>query len=237
MKPIFVKLLIGVGAALVLLYQSTFVVFQTQQALVVQFGEIVRVIREPGLNFKIPFVQNVLTFDNRLLDFPTRAGEFITYNREIDVEERVVIDGFVRYKITNPVQFYQAVKNEANLASRLNSIVLANMRKTLAKYSLSDLLSDKRAEIMEVIRKQVNDQSNIARVASAEGVEEKVGAHGSGFGIEVVDLRIVRADLPADISQSTYERMRQNFTRKHCVSAQKGKRRRWKSPPPQIVKR
>ena len=213
MKPIFLKLLIGAGVALVLLYQSTFVVFQTQQALVVQFGEIVRVIREPGLNFKIPFVQNVLTFDNRLLDFRTRAGEFITYNREIDVEERVVIDGFVRYKITNPVQFYQAVKTEANLASRLNSIVLANMRKTLAKYSLSDLLSDKRAEIMKVIQGQVNEQANIARVAAAEGVEEKVGAHGSGFGIEVVDLRIVRADLPNDISQATYERMRQNFTK------------------------
>jgi membrane protease subunit HflC len=213
MKPLFIKLLIGAGVALFILFQSTFVVLQTQQVLVVQFGEIVRVIQKPGLNFKIPFIQNVLTFDKRLLDFRTRAGEFITYNRDIDVEERVVIDGFVRYKITNPVQFYQAVKNEANLASRLNSIVLANMRKTLANYSLSDLLSDKRAEIMDVIRRQVNQQANVARVAPEDGSTAKVGAHGSGFGIEVVDLRIVRADLPADISQSTYERMRQNFTK------------------------
>jgi membrane protease subunit HflC len=212
MKPVFIKLAVVLGSIGFLLYSSAFVVFQTQQALVIQFGEIVRVIRDPGLAFKLPFVQNVVFFDNRLLDFRTQAGEFITHNRKTDVEERVVIDAFVRYRITDPVQFYQAVKTEANLASRLNSIVLANMRKVMANYSLSDLLSDKRAEVMVEILKQVNRQANVIRVEK-EGEVSEVGARGKGFGIEVVDLRMVRADLPADISQSTYERMRQNFTK------------------------
>jgi len=212
MKTVFIKLAFVLGGALFLLYNSAFVVFQTQQALVLQFGEIVRVIREPGLAFKMPFVQSVYFFDNRLLDFRTQAGEFIAHNQKTDVDERVVIDAFVRYRITDPVQFYQAVKTEANLASRLNSIVLANMRKVLANHSLSDLLSEKRADIMANIRKQVNRQANIVRVEKA-GETSKVGARGKGFGIEVVDLRVVRAELPADISQSTYERMRQNFTK------------------------
>lgn len=210
MKPIFIKLAIFIGGGLILLSNAVFVVTQAQQALVLQFGEIVRVVREPGLSFKIPFVQTLEYYDNRLLDFRTEPTEFITSNRETDVEERVVIDAFVRYRITNPVQFYQAVRNETNLASRLNSIVLANMRKIMANYSLSDLLSDKRSGIMKQIRDQVNMQANIMRI---DGAEAKVGDHGKGFGIKVVDLRIVRADLPSDISQSTYERMRQNFTK------------------------
>lgn len=224
MKPMMMKLLFSLGAILFLLYQSVFVVFQTQQALVLQFGQIVRVVQEPGLSFKIPFIQNVYFFEKRLLDFRTQAGEFITKNRATDVEERVVIDAFVRYRITDPVQFYQAVKTEANLASRLNSIVLANMRKTLANYSLSDLLSGERTTIMAKIREQVNVQARSGRVlapkegdTAAEGIEkatkEANDTLSSGFGIEVVDLRIVRADLPLDISESTYERMRQSFTK------------------------
>lgn len=212
MKPVLMKLAVVLGGIGFLLYNSAFVVFQTQQALVLQFGEIVRVVRAPGLNFMVPFIQSVYFFDNRLLDFRTQAGEFITHNRKTEVEERVVIDAFVRYRITDPVQFYQAVKTEANLASRLNSIVLSNMRKTLANHSLTDLLSSERNTIMGKIRDQVNRQANVVKV-EVEGEKSEVGARGQGFGIEVVDLRIVGADLPADISQSTYERMRQNFTK------------------------
>lgn len=214
------KLLIKIGAGFavtgLLLYSSVFIVVQTQQALVLQFGEIVREIQEPGLKFKIPFVQNVIFFDKRLLDFRAQPAEFISKNRQTDVEERVVIDAFVRYRITDPVLFYQAVRTEANLASRLNSIVVSNMRKTLANHSLGDLLSKDRAGIMEQIRLQVNRQATRGdmedRVEGSVGVET-TQRRGQGFGIEILDLRIVRADLPADISQATYERMRKNFTK------------------------
>lgn len=189
-----------------------FVVPQTQQALVVQFGEITRVVKKPGLNAKIPFIQNVIFFDNRILDFNAQPAEFITKNKVTDVEERVVIDAFVRYRITDPVQFYKTVKNEANLNSRLNSIVLASMRRVLANHSLSDLLSDQRVSIMEQIQANVNAQAQSIPLTVKESAEAKP-RRLQGFGIEVVDVRIMRADLPSDISQSTYERMRKDFTK------------------------
>lgn len=216
MSPVLMRIGVAVLVIGVLLYSSAFVVVQTQQALVLQFGEIVRVIQKPGLYFKLPFVQNVIFFDRRLLDFRAAPAEFISKNRATDVEERVVIDAFVKYRITDPVLFYQAVRTEANLANRLNSIVVANMRKTLANHSLNDLLSEDRADIMRQIRDQVNRQATRGDMADREagntGVEN-TQRRGQGFGIEVVDVRIIRADLPADISQATYERMRKNFTK------------------------
>lgn len=198
-----------VFAIIIVLNATLFVVPQTQQALVLQFGEITRTIKEPGLNAKIPFIQNVMYFDKRILDFNAQPAEFITKNRATDVEERVVIDAFVRYRITDPVQFYQAVKTEANLNSRLNSIVLSSMRRVLAGYSLSDLLSAKRGSIMEQIKDNVNFQARAALDKEGNALQRR----GAGFGIEVVDVRIMRADLPSDISQSTYERMRKDFTK------------------------
>lgn len=189
-------------AALILIDATLFIVPQTGQALVLQFGEIKRVVKTPGLKAKLPFIQNVMMFDRRILEFEAQPAEFITRNRETDVDERVVIDAFVRYRITDPVQFYQSVRNEANLKNRLNSIVLSSMRRVLAGYSLGDLLSKERSAIMEKIEANVNAQAS----AAAE-------AKGRGFGVKLIDLRIVRADLPADISQSTYERMRKNFTK------------------------
>jgi membrane protease subunit HflC len=212
MKPLYIKFSVAAFALLVLAYQSAFMVLQTQQTLVLQLGEIVRVVRAPGLNFKMPFVQNVIYFDNRLLEYHTRPTEYITKNRKNDVEERVLIDAFVRYRITDPVQFFRAVRNEANLKARLGTIMVANMRKTIANYSLVDLLSDKRRGIMLAIQKEVNAQANNEAVTAEEGVIG-AGALGRGFGIKIVDLRLVRADLPPDISQATYERMRQNFTK------------------------
>lgn len=209
MQAIVVKLGIALVAALVLLSSTLFVVPQTAQALVLQFGEIVRVVREPGLNVKIPFVQSVMYFDNRILDFEAQPAEFITRNRTADVDERVVIDAFVRYRITDPQQFYQSVKNEANLNSRLNSVVVSSMRRVLGNHSLANLLSNERDSIMREIRDVVNAQAQ--GVALTE--ENKGTRRNEGFGIEVVDVRIMRADLPSDISQSTYERMRKNFTK------------------------
>lgn len=198
--------------ALILLSSTLFVVPQTKQALVIQFGDIKRVVDKPGLHAKLPLIQNTVFFDKRILDFNAQPAEFITKNKQTDVEERVVIDAFVRYRITDPVQFYQAVKTEANLNSRLNSIVLSSMRRVLANHSLSDLLSEQRVAIMQQIQTNVNAQAQSVPLTVQESAEAKP-RRLSGFGIEVVDVRIMRADLPSDISQSTYERMRKDFTK------------------------
>jgi membrane protease subunit HflC len=200
--PALIKSLIAFLAVSILAMNTFFVVSQTQQALVLQFGQIVRVVGKPGLKAKIPFVQNLMFFDKRILDFTAQPAEFITHDVVAGIDERVVIDAFVRYRITDPVKFYQAVKTEENLKSRLGSVVLSAMRRTLAAHSLSDLLSAERTGIMREIKDGVN-------AAVHSGSRNR----NAGFGIEVVDLRIIRADLPADISQATYERMRKNFTK------------------------
>lgn len=206
MSPAFIKTIVIAFIVVILMHATLYIVPQTQQALVLQFGEIKKTVTEPGLNAKLPFVQNVLFFDKRILDFEAQPAEFITRNRTTEVDERVVIDAFVRYRITNPAQFYQSVKTEKNLHSRLNSIVVSSMRRVLGNHSLADLLSNDRDAVMGKIRETVNDQAHGEADADTNG-------RGQGFGIEVVDVRIMRADLPADISQSTYERMRKNFTK------------------------
>jgi len=206
-----IKLGIGTVAAILLANASLFVVPQTRQALVLQFGEIKRTVTKPGLYAKVPFIQSAIYFDKRILDFKAQPAEFITKNRTNDVEERVVIDAFVRYRITDAEQFFKAVKTEANLNSRLNSIVLSSMRRVLANHSLSDLLSNKRSEIMDQIQKNVNAQAQSIPLTVQETAEKSRTMRG--FGIEVVDVRIMRADLPSDISQATYERMRKDFTK------------------------
>lgn len=213
MQGTIIKLSLAAFAALLFINSCLFVVPQTGQALVLQFGEIKRVVKTPGLHIKMPLVQDLLMFDKRILEFETRPAEFITKNRDTGVDERVVIDAFVRYRITDPVQFYKAVKNEANLNQRLTSVVLSSMRRVLAAHSLSNLLSKDRAAIMKQIKQNVNSQ-----VSGKIGVAPRENSGGaskniSGFGVEVVDVRIVRADLPSDISQATYERMRKNFTK------------------------
>ena len=203
--PIVIKFGLAVIAFLIIVSTTLYVVPQTQQALVLQFGEIKRVVKKPGLHAKLPLVQNVLFFDKRILDFEAQPAEFITHNRDMDVDERVVIDAFVRYRITDPQQFFQSVKNEDNLTSRMNSVVVSSMRRVLGNHSLGDLLSNDRDSIMLEIRDKVNQQ--------AQGMGGDADHNNDGFGIQVVDVRIMRADLPTDISQSTYERMRKNFTK------------------------
>ncbi|MDX2094910.1 MAG: protease modulator HflC [Alphaproteobacteria bacterium] len=213
MHPTMIKTAIAAVVTLVLMTSSLFIVPQTAQALVLQFGEIKRVVKAPGLHIKVPFIQDLLMFDKRILEFETKPAEFISKNRDTGVDERVVIDAFVRYRIIDPVQFFQSVKNESNLNNRLTSVVLSSMRRVLAAHSLNDLLSTARSDIMRQIKVNVN-----AQVSAAAGVVARQNSSGpsrnvQGFGVEVVDVRIVRAELPADISQSTYERMRKNFTK------------------------
>ncbi|MEJ0009113.1 MAG: protease modulator HflC [Alphaproteobacteria bacterium] len=204
MNTRYVTYAVALLAVLILVSNVFFIVPQTSQAIVVQFGRIVRVISGPGLYARVPFIQSVSYFDRRILGFDAQPAEFITHDPAAGIDERVVIDAFVRYRITDPVKFYQAFKTEGNADSRMGSIVLSAMRRVLGGRSLSDLLSAGREPIMERIKGEVNDV--------AKG-EKSTAQNSPAFGIEVVDVRIMRADLPADISQSTYERMRKNFTK------------------------
>jgi len=173
-------LLIALG---VLGMSSLFIVDQTEQALVLQLGEVRRVIREPGLQFKRPFIENVVEYDKRVLDFEPPHEEVIVAD-----QKRLVTDTYTRYRINNPLLFYQTVGTEEGVRARLSALVTGSLRRVLGNVTLNDILSEKRAAIMRQIR-------------------DDVGAEAKGFGIEVVDVRLRRADLPEENSQAIYARM------------------------------
>jgi membrane protease subunit HflC len=170
-------------AAGVLASSSLFIVDQTEQALVLQLGEVRRVIRQPGLQMKRPFIENVVFYDNRVLDFEPPHEEVI-----VSDQKRLVTDTYTRYRITNPLQFYQTVGTEAGVRARLAALVTGSLRRVLGNVTLGDILSDKRAGIMRQIR-------------------DDVAAQAKPFGIDVVDVRLRRADLPEENSQAIYARM------------------------------
>ena len=162
---------------------ALFTVHQTQQALVLQFGDPKRVITEPGLHFKVPFIQNAIYVDRRVLDFDAEANEVI-----LGDQKRLVVDAFARYRIVDPLRFYQSVGTEGILRGRIDTILDASLRKTLGEVPLFTVLSADRAELMNQIRDQANTETK-------------------QFGIDILDVRIKRADLPAENSQAIYRRM------------------------------
>lgn len=203
------KLLVGglfaLGIAAIALLNSLFIVSQTERALVLEFGRAIRVEDEPGLKMKVPFIQNVVFFDNRLIDFNAEPKEINASD-----QKRVIIDAFVRYRITDPLRFYQTVQNESVMRDRLNSILESSLKKEVGSYPLSALLSPTRNTIMDAILRDVNRQAT-GRIREGEedaaaGVALEV-AKGGGFGIEVKDVRIKRADLPQTNSNAIYARM------------------------------
>ncbi len=167
----------------VLATSSFFIVDQTEQALVLQFGEVRRVVRTPGLQMKRPFIENVIDYDKRVLDFEPPHEEVIVAD-----QKRLVADTYTRYRITNPLLFYQTVGTEEGVRARLSALVTGSLRRVLGNVTLNDVLSEKRAGIMRQIR-------------------DEVAAEAKGFGIEVVDVRLRRADLPEENSQAIYARM------------------------------
>ncbi|MFN3449888.1 MAG: protease modulator HflC [Roseococcus sp.] len=163
---------------------SFFTVHQTQQVLITQFGQPIRVIQQPGLNVKLPFIQSVIVFDRRLLDFEGPGEEVI-----LGDQRRLIVDSFTRYRITDPLLFFQTVgATEAGIRGRLNSIVSSALRRVLASEPLLSVLSADRTRIMAEIRRQVNEEAR-------------------RFGIEVTDVRIRRADLPDENTQAILARM------------------------------
>jgi modulator of FtsH protease HflC len=168
----------------ILAMSSLFIVDQTEQALVLQFGQPLRVIRAPGLWVKKPFIQNVIIYDKRLLDFEPPPEEVIASD-----QKRLIVDTYARYRITNPLLFYQTVATEPVVRARLGALVSGSLRQVIGNVTLSALLSPQRAVIMRQIRNEV------AREAKS-------------FGIDVVDVRIRRADLPPQNSEAIFARMR-----------------------------
>src|SRR5271169_4219619 len=168
----------------ILAMSSLFIVDQTEQALVLQFGQPRRVIDTPGLQFKQPFIQNVIFYDKRLLDFEPPPEEVIASD-----QKRLVVDTYARYRITDPLLFYQTVATEFTARARLGALVSGSLRQVIGNVTLSALLSDQRPAIMHQIR-------------------DAVAGQAKPFGIEVVDVRIRRADLPPQNSEAIFARMR-----------------------------
>jgi membrane protease subunit HflC len=176
---LFLGLVILVFAA----YGALFTVYQTKQALVVRLGEPVRVITEPGLHVKWPLIDTVITVDNRILDLENAAEEVFASD-----QRRLVIDAFARYRITDVLRFYQTVSNVDGANARLSSLLDAALRRVLGEATLIRAVRDERAALMSRVRDQFDREAR-------------------AFGIEVVDVRIRRADLPEQNSQAVYQRM------------------------------
>lgn len=163
---------------------AMFTVDQTEQAMVMQFGNPQRQVVEPGLHFKMPFIQDVVFFDRRILDLDPPPGQVI-----LSDQKRINVDAFARYRITNVLRFFQALRTEAQFRDQVGRILNSSVRNSMARNSLGDLLSSKREAIMAEIQQRLADETK-------------------DYGIEVLDVRVVRTDLPPEISQNVYNRMR-----------------------------
>ncbi|GLR86239.1 protease modulator HflC [Bradyrhizobium iriomotense] len=169
---------------LIVAYSSVFTVQQTEQALVVRLGEPVKVVTEPGLNFKAPFIDSVISIDKRILDLENPSQEVIASD-----QKRLVVDAFARYRIKNALRFYQSVGSIQAANLQLTTLLNAALRRVLGEVTFITVVRDEREKLMGRIREQLDREAD-------------------GYGISVVDVRIRRADLPEQNSQAVYDRMK-----------------------------
>ena len=169
--------------AAIVAYSATFVLPETGQALVVRLGEPIRTVTNAGLHFKVPFIDNVIIIDKRILDLENPAQEIIASD-----QKRLVVDAFARYRIVNPLKFYQAVQTVPRANSQLATLLNSALRRVLGEASFQTLVRDERPLLMSRIREQLDREAE-------------------NYGINVVDVRIRRADLPEQNSQAVYQRM------------------------------
>jgi membrane protease subunit HflC len=178
------KLLIpAIILIVVIVFQSAFVVKEINQAIVLQFGNPKKIITEAGLKFKLPFIQNVVFIDKRILNLDNAPEEVIAAD-----QKRLIVDAFARFQIVDPLKFYISVGNERVARSRLSTIINSRIRGVLGTQELSTLLSKERSKQMAIIQNDVNQEAK-------------------SFGIEIIDVRIKRADLPQANSEAIYKRM------------------------------
>jgi membrane protease subunit HflC len=180
--PLFILGIVIVVAGF-LGFSSLFTVRQDEQALVLQFGEPIRTVTEPGLHFKYPILQNVAKFDKRVLDFDAETEEVPTRD-----QKQLVVNAFARYRIVEPLLFFQTVNNEFGMRQRLGNVINASLRAVFGEAELARLLTEERAKLIQVIARRVHEQ-------------------GKSFGIEVIDVRLKRVDLPEENSQAIFRRM------------------------------
>lgn len=184
MKNGFLGVFAIIAAALVILaYSSLYILNPTQQALVLQFGEVRRPVTEPGIYVKIPFIQDVIFIDKRVLNLDMPSVEAIASDKK-----RIVVDAFARFSIEDPIRFFQTVNNVQQAEARLSTFLQSSLRSELARVTFTDVVRDKRTELMEQIRLDID-------------------ARASSIGIDVVDVKIRRADLPEANSQAIFRRM------------------------------
>ncbi len=194
-------LVVLIVAALIVAYGSLFTVYQTQQALVVRLGQPVRVVTEPGLHFKAPLIDSVIAIDKRILDLEAPAQEVIASD-----QKRLVVDAFARYRINDPLRFYQTLGSKTAADSQLKILLNSALRRVLGEATFIQVVRDQRAELMQRIL----------------GLIDKEAAN---YGIQVVDARIRRADLPEQNSQAVYKRMQTERQREAAEFRAEGNQR------------
>ncbi len=175
---------VAAAAVVIVLANSLYVVSQVEQAIVLQFGEPVRVVKYAGLKIKVPFIQKVVFYDNRLLNLDPPAQEVV-----LNDKKRLDVDSFTRYRIVEPLRFYKTVRTEMQARSKLEEIVNSSVRKILGRITLQELLSQQRTQIMA-------DISNAVKIDAEQ------------IGVNVADVRIRRADLPLEVLQAINARMK-----------------------------
>ncbi len=163
--------------------QCFFIVHQTQKALILQLGEPRRGIFEPGLHVKLPFIQNVIYFDARILDYEARKADTLTSDKKT-----IVLDNYARWRIVDPLRFYQTVRTVSGAQSRLVDIIYSQLRAQVGRYTMTEVVTAQRSEIMRIVTERCSEQT-------------------LAYGIEVVDVRIKRTDLPPQNQQAIFGRM------------------------------
>jgi modulator of FtsH protease HflC len=188
-RTLLAGLVVLLGLAAAVVYSAAFIVHQNEQTLVLRFGEPKQVIRQPGLNWKVPFVDTIEKFDKRILDLETAEQEVTASD-----QKRLVVDAFARYKIVDPLLFYQNVRDERRVRIVLGPLIESAIRRVLGSATLADVVKDRREPLMKDIAGQVNRE-------------------GKDYGVEVVDVRIKRADLPQQNLESVFNRMKADRVR------------------------
>jgi modulator of FtsH protease HflC len=179
-----VKILIAIVVVLALAFQSLFIINEGEQGVVFQFGKPVRIIQEPGLYAKYPLVQDLVLFERRILAADVRPAEYITLDKK-----RLTVDTVSRWKIAEPLVYYQTVRNYNGAIARLNDIIFARLRQEIANHNFIDFIREKREDIMG-------------------NVTAGTGELAKRFGIDVIDVRIKRVDLPEEVQASVFARMK-----------------------------
>jgi membrane protease subunit HflC len=181
------KAIIGVILIILVLIGMRTVLFtvdETEQAIIVQLGKYVRTAQEPGLYFKMPLVQTVHRFENRILEYDAAAAKVITADKK-----HLVVDNYARWKIVDPLKFYETVRNEFGAQARLDDIVFSEIREELARHTLTEIISLQREAIMDTVGNRCDEKAR-------------------EYGIQIIDVKIKRADLPDEVTHSVYARMK-----------------------------